>query len=218
MKCHVDETGARNYSIQYTPTVRGRCELTVSEDGQQVVDSPFPVFVSVPVAQLGRPVSVWCGVSGPTGVAVNSVGEVVVSESDGDVIIFDKEGKRLRSVRHELAWCYGVTVDGEDNIYCTDLFSNKIMRCNRNGGRVKVHKVKQVQGSGHRGVAVVGDEVMVCERCNKGTIMMYDRQLKYVRQITGRGMGGFHDLSPDSHGNLHVTDNDNSVISLQYRW
>ena len=37
IKCDVDETGARNYSIQYTPTVRGRCELTVSVDGQQVV-------------------------------------------------------------------------------------------------------------------------------------------------------------------------------------
>ena len=88
------------------------------------------------------------------------------------------------------------------------------MRCNRNGGRVKVHKVKQVQGSGHRGVAVVGDEVMVCERGNKGTIMVYDRQLKYVRQIADGGMGTFYDLSPDSHGNLYVTDWDNSVIRV----
>ena len=106
IKCNIDQTGARNYSIQYTPTVRGRCELTVSVDGQQVADSPFPVFVSVPVAQLGRLVSVWRGVSLPTGIAVNSVGEVVVSEADGDVIIFDKEGKRLRSVQRKLEWCY----------------------------------------------------------------------------------------------------------------
>ena len=214
MKCHVDQTGARNYSIQYTPTVHGPCELTVSVDGQQVADSPFPMFVSVPVAQLGRPVSVWCGVSGPTSVAVNSVGEVVVSQYVGDVIIFDKEGKRLRSVQHELDYCYGVAVDGEDNIYYIDLFSNKIMRCNRNGGRVKTHRVKQVQGPGHSCVAVVGDEVMVCERGNEGTIMVYDRQLKYVRQITGRGMGVFINLSPDSHGNLYVTDYDYSVIRV----
>ena len=212
MKCHVDQTGARNYSIQYTPTVRGRWELTVLVDGQQVADSPFPVFV--PVAQLGRPVRVWRDLCVPTGVAVNSVGEVVVSQRYGDVIIFDKKGKRLRSVQHKLEECSGVAVDGEDNIYCIDLGSNKIMRCNRNGGRVKVHKVKQVQGSGHRGVAVVGDEVMVCECSNKGTIMVYNRQLKYVRQITGRGMGEFYDLSPDNHGNLYVTDCDNSVIRV----
>ena len=214
IKCHVDETGARNYSVQYTPTVRGRCELTVSVDGQQVADSPFPVLVCIPVAQLGRPVSVWSGVSYPNGVAVNSVGAVVVSESNGDIIIFDKEGNRLRSVQHKLVWSYGVAVDGKDNIYSTYSKFNKIMRCNRNGGRVKVHKVKQVQGPGHRGVAVVGDEVMVCECGSDGTITVYDRELKYVRQIAGRGMGEFFDLSPDSHGNLYVTDYPNSVIRV----
>ena len=214
IKCHVGQTGARNYSIQYTPTVRGRCELTVSVDGQQVADSPFPVFVSVLISQLGRPVSVWRGVSWPAGVAVNSVGEVVVSEDYRNVIIFDNEGNTLRSVQHELGRCFGVAVDREDNIYCIDFVSNKIMRCNRNGGRVKVHKVKQVQGPGHLGVAVVGDEVMVCERGNKGTIIVYDRELEYVRQIAGKGMWTFYDLSPDSHGNLYVIDHDNSVIRV----
>ena len=76
-----------------------------------------------------------------------------------------------------------------------------------------VVKVKQVQGSGHLGVAVVGDEVMVCEHGNEGT-MVYDRQLKYVRQITGRSMEEFINLSPDSYGNLYVTDWDNSVIRV----
>ena len=212
IKCHVDRTGARNYSIQYTPTVRGRCELTVSVDGQQVADSPFSMFVSVPVVQLGRPVSVLCDMSQPTCVAVNSVGEVVVSVQD--VIIFHKEGKRLRSVQHKLGRCHGVAVDGEDNIYCIDLYSNKIMRCSRNGAHVKVHKVKQMQGPGHWSVAVVGDEVIVCERDSKGTIMVYDRELKYVRQMAGRGMGEFYDLSLDSHSNLYVTDYPNSVIRV----
>ena len=180
-----------------------------------MVDNPFPLFVSVPVAQLGRPVSVWCGLSDkPTSVAVNSVGEVVVSVVHKDVIIFDKKGKRLKSVQHKLESCSGVAVDGEDNIYCTDIFSNKIMRCNRNGGCVKVHQVKQVQGPGLHCVAVVGDEVMVFERINKSTIMVYDRELKYVRQIAGRGMGIFYDLSPDSHGNLYVTDIDNSFVRV----
>ena len=214
-KCCVDQTGARNYCIQYTPTVRGRCELTVSVDGQEVADSPFPMFVSVPVAQLGRPVSVWRGLLKPTGVAINSVGEIIYSEGEGHfIIIIDKEGNILRNVCHQLTWCHGVAVDGDDNIYGIDLFSNKIMRCNRNGDSVEVHTVKQVQGSGHYGVAVVRDEVMVCESGNKGTIMVYDRELKYVRQITGGDMGIFYDLTPDSHGNLYVTDYANSVIRV----
>ena len=171
-------------------------------------------FVSVPVAQLGRHVSVWHGSSRPTGVAVNSVGEVVVSERIGDVVIYDKEGKRLRSFQHNLTWCDGVAVDGENNIYCIDFIYNKIMRCNKNGGRVKVPQVNQVQCPGHCGMAVIEDEVMVCELGNEGTIMVYDRELKCVRQIVGRGMGRFCDLSPDSHGNLYVTDCDNSVIRV----
>ena len=71
-----------------------------------------------------------------------------------------------------------------------------------------------MQVSGYRGVAVVGDEVMVCECGNKGTIMVYDRELKYVRQISGRGMAAFYDLSPDNHGNLYVTEYYNSVIRV----
>ena len=54
----------------------------------------------------------------------------------------------------------------------------------------------------------------MCECGNKGTIIVYERELKYVRQISGRGMGTFYDLSPDSHGNLYVTDYDNSVIRM----
>ena len=213
IKCNVDQTGARIYIIQYTPTVRGRCELTMSVDGQQVAGSPFTLFVSVPVTQLSKPVSVWRDLPKLSGVAVNSVGEVVVSVCRGDLIIFDNEGKRLRSVKHKLESCGGVAVDGDD-IYCIDYDSNKIMRCKRNGCNVKVHKVKQVQGPGHRGVAVVRDEVMMSERGNKGTIMVYDRELKYVRQIAGRGMGEFYNLSTDSHGNLYITDCDDSVITV----
>ena len=72
-ECKVGQTGAGQYSIQCTPTVRGRHELTVSMDEQQVAGSPFPVFVSIPPTQLGKPVKVWTNLTGPTGITVNSV-------------------------------------------------------------------------------------------------------------------------------------------------
>ncbi len=37
-------------------------------------------------------------------------------------------------------------------------------------------------------MAVVGDEVMVCECNNGGTILVYDREVKYVRRIEQDGM------------------------------
>ena len=45
--------------------------------------------------------------------------------------------------------------------------SNKVMRCDKNGGNVQVHEVKQMIG-GHWEVSVVGDAVMVCECKNEG--------------------------------------------------
>ena len=53
-----------------------------------------------------------------------------------------------------------------------------------------MYEVKQVKGPGHIGMTVVGDEVMMCERDNKGTIMVYDRELKYVRRIKHKWSGG----------------------------
>ncbi len=76
-----------------------------------------------------------------------------------------------------------IATDTEDNIYCISLLGNKILRCDKNGGNVQVHEVQQVKGPGYRGVAVVGDEVMVCERNNRGTILVYDREVKYVKFI-----------------------------------
>ena len=107
-----------------------------------------------------------------------------------------------------------VAVDSCDDIYCTNGNTNKILRCDKNGGHVQVYEVQQVKDPGHHGVAVVGDEVMVCECGNKGTIMVYNRELKYVRHIEHAGSGAFTDISVDSHGNLYVTDYTNSMIRV----
>ena len=93
-ECKVDQTGAGQYSIQCTPTVRGRHELTVSVNRQQVARSPFPVFVSIPPTLLGKPVKVWKNLTKPAGIAVNSVGEILVSEYRGNIIKFDTEYRK----------------------------------------------------------------------------------------------------------------------------
>ena len=205
----VEQSGPGEYHIQYTPTVRGRHELTVSVDGQQVAGSPFPVFVSIPPTQLGKPVKVWDKIRLPTGVTANSEGDIIVTEFNADIVKFDKDGKKHVLVEHSkcmLLKLIAVAADKEDNIYCTDLNFNKIMRCNKNGGNVQVYEVKQVKGPGYRGVTIVEDEVMLCENNNTGTIMVYDKELKYVKRIEHCGMGEFRGVSADNQGNLYVTD------------
>ena len=62
-----------------------------------------------------------------------------------------------------------------------------------------MHEIKQVNGSGHWSMTVVGDEVMMCEMNNEGTIMVYDRELKYVRCIELHDWGEYTGMTTDSH-------------------
>ena len=213
-ECMVGQTGAGQYSIQCTPTVRGRHELTVSVDGQQVAGSPFPVFISIPPTQLGKPVKVWTNLTRPTGVTVNSVGEILVLEESGKIIKFDTVGNRRTLVeQNRVNALRKIAVDGEDNIYCIEQTYNTILRCDRNGGNIQVQEVEHVKKR-QRGVAVVGEEVMVCVMDNKGTIMVYDKELNYARCIEHRDMGYFYAISADSHGNLYCADKDNAMIQV----
>ena len=213
-ECKVGQTGAGQYSIQCTPTVRGRHELTVSVDEQQVAGSPFPVFVSIPPTQLSKPVKVWTHLTTPTGITVNSVGEILVSEWSGNIFKFNTEGNRRTLVEQDrVDMLHKIAVDDEDNIYCIDNMSNRILRCGQNCENIQVQEVKHVK-NGQRGLAVVGEEVMVCVEDNRGTIMVYDKELNYVRSIEHRDMGYFYAISADSHGNLYCADHDNAMIQV----
>ena len=99
VKCKVDLIQGNEYLIQYTPTIRGRHELVLTVNGQEVAGSPFPVFVSIPPTQLDKPVRVIGGLNSPRFVAINSEGEIIVTEGGGDVTVFDKEGKKLRKIK-----------------------------------------------------------------------------------------------------------------------
>ena len=186
----------------------------MSVDGQQVAGSPFPVFVAIPPTQLGKPVKEWKNLTRPTGITVNSVGEILVLEENGNIIKFDTEGNRRTLVKQgRVKNLRKIAVDDEDNIYCIDYGSNRILRCDRNGGNIQVQEVKHVKKN-QLGLAVVGEEVMVCVQYNSGTISVYDKELNYVRSIEDRNMGDFLTISGDSHGNLYCADNVNSLIQV----
>ena len=147
IECDVQEIGAGEYCIQYTPTVRGRHELSISVDGQPVAGSPFPVLVCSPPTLLDKPVKVWDGFKKPFGIIVNSVGEIIVAEygGGGDVVVMDRDGTRLRSVNssdHQFKCLISVAVDSEDNIYFTDC-TNRIFKSNKNCRKVEFTKLSK---------------------------------------------------------------------------
>ena len=213
----IEVKDAGRYDISYTPSVRGQHELSISAYGQPVPGSPFTMTVYISPTQLHKPVKVCGGVTGPLDITINSVGEIIVAESYKDIVVFDKEGKRLRHIersQHQIDELRSVAVDNEDNIYFIGLSSNKIGKSNRNCDKLQVREVQQVKGPGYKDIAVVGDEVMVTECNNKGQIMVYDRELNYVRQITGRSKTELRGLHPDCHGNLYICAGDKTIQVL----
>ena len=214
--CIIDGDGSGKYSIQCTPAVRGRHELTVLIDGQHVAGSPFPVFVSIHPTQLGKPVKVWGGIYEPSGITENSRGDLLaIEESSGSIIKFDVNGKREKFVtRKELKALRGIAVDDEDNIYCIDENSNKILTCDKNGRNVRVHQVKLENGVGRNALCIVKNNLLISERGFERAIMVYDRELNYVRCIQHKGMGAVWGISADVRGNIYVTDHAHSCIQV----
>ena len=215
IKCNVNQSSSGEYRIQYTPIVRGRHELTVLVDGQQVSGSPFPVFVSIPPTQLGKPVKVLDNMARIVEVAFNSIGKVIMLEHVHNFLAFydgQKIFKSLNRDHHLLCGSVpvGLATDDEDYVYCTTNDESNILKFNKDG--CIVEKVQVDTSSVNMGVAVVGDEVMVCDACTGGTIVVYDRELNYLRRITVENAGVFRDISADSHGNIFITDRDNQCI------
>ena len=189
-ECEVGAIGGNRYRIQYTPTVRGHHELIVN--GQEVAGSPFPVFVSIHPTLLGKPVRVITGVKEPYDIAATTTGNIVVVEWK-NVSLFDKNGKKLRNIdilRNFVP--YGVAVDNTSGcIYISG--PRKIIKFSPDFKLLGEFKGQEWTLYGY--MAVVGDEVMVGEH-SKNVVMVYTKDLKYVRQFGshGDGPGQFKDI------------------------
>ena len=112
------------YEVEYVPRVRGQHKLEITANGLPVPGSPFPVFVKIPPTQLGKPVKIIEGVKEPIDIAINSAGELLVAEEEGDVIVIDKRGKKVQSIIQQVQYGFkklcSIAVDQDDNIYLTD--------------------------------------------------------------------------------------------------
>ena len=133
--CSVERRGQSQYEISYQPTIKGRHQLHIKEEGQHISGSPSSVAVKSPVEKLGTPILTLGGVHGPMGVTINKRGEVVVTESDGNFVsVLSPSGVKLQSFGTKgsgqglFDFPCGVTVDGEGNILVADTHNNRIQK------------------------------------------------------------------------------------------
>lgn len=114
--------GTGVYEIHYVPAIRGRHDLVVKVNSENIPGSPFRVFVKVPPLQLGTPVLKSENMGRPFGIALAPNGEIVVAQNGGKQIAFlDKKCRKLRSiVTDRFYYPRGVVVNSEGTVFSTD--------------------------------------------------------------------------------------------------
>ena len=215
--CVIDKVGPGRYSVQYTPTIRGRHELTVLINGHHAAGRLFPVCVSIRPTQLGKPVKIWTEISSPAGITANSKGEIIVALSRGtiNIVKYDAEGKRVDLIEKSgLFKPRCIACDAEDNIYCGDEVSNKILTCDGNGVNLQIHEVKlENDNCGRTALAITDQKLCMAELGVGGTIKVYNKQLQHLSTIKHKNMYAM-DISFDIHQNLYVSDLNNSCVQV----
>ena len=114
--------GTGTYQIHYVPAVRGRHDLVVKVNSENIPGSPFRVFVKVPPQQLGTPVLISGNMGRPFGITLAPNGELVVAQNGGKMLAFlDKKCNKLRAIVTERFYFpRGVAVNSEGAVFSTD--------------------------------------------------------------------------------------------------
>ena len=221
-KATVVQKSPTTYEVTYTPTTRGRHELCVRVNGDEIRGSPFMVVVYPDPTQVRQPVRVIEGVKCPYGVALNSHGEIYVTESTkgcAQVAVFDSSGKRINTIGStgdgpgQFQKPFYITVDSNDNFYVTSI--DKLQKFDRNGKFVKSvgsRGSKPGEFDYPQGIKVHQNQVYVCDHGNNRT-QVFDLELMFITSFGTQGSGPV-DLAFDSQGNIYMSDYRNGVQVL----
>ena len=154
----------------------------------------------------------------PYGIAVNSRGEMIVSESeDNQISVFDIRRQKIRTFgsrgdspeQMEEPTC--IAIDEKDNIYVSS--SHKLQKFTSSGELIKCvgqRGSKEGEFDDPRGVTLYNNHVYLCDRKND-RIQVFDLDLKFIRSISscGKGKCEFYeplDVKFDSAGNMYIVE------------
>ncbi len=218
--------GQSQYEISYRPTIKGRHQLHVKVEGQQVRGSPFPVTARLPVEKLGTPILTIKGIERPDGVAVNQKGEILVVR-EGCVITFSPSGKKLQSfdtLMYSLGRGYfAMTLDDKDNVLVADQVNHFIRKFTAEG---KCLNVVNRRGSGPSqflnpyGIAFnASNGKMYVTDSGNCRVQILNSDLSHCGTFGKRGSGKGQFAYPqhiacDNLGNVYVADSANHCVHV----
>ena len=205
------------YEVSYTPTIRGRHQLTVQVNNTEI--ETFHVLVQHLPTQLGVPVRVVEGVK-PYYVTFNDKEELFITEHwEKRYTVLDAQGQRVLTVGswngppfNENGWTTGIATDDDSNVYVASR-NHKVLKLNRGGEVVKsVGKEGGNVGEFSKpwGVRYHNHQVYVCD-CDNGRVQVFDSNLNFVRSFGTLGDGpgqleGPVDIDFDTQGNIFIAD------------
>ena len=204
------------YEISYKPISRGRHQLHIKVEGENIKESPFSVVVKYPLK--------W-----PNGVAVNSKGHIIVVEQGAHrVSIFNPAGEKVipsfgsfGSQIGQFNEPRGVAVDDEDNILVVDSWNHRIQKFASDGAFITATVTsKEFYFQHPAGIAIhpSSKRVYVADNNNHCIkILNPDLTLSSSFGHEGSGNGQFknpYDVAFDSAGNVYVADQNNHRIQI----
>ena len=204
------------YELSYTPTTRGRHQLTVRVNGTEI--GTFQVFVQHPPTHLDTPVRTIKGVT-PSRIAVGNQGDLFVTEHlESCYTILDAEGQRILTIKFApFEYPTGIATDGEGKVYVANTSTDgahKVRKFNRRGEVIKsVGKFGANVGefAWPFGVRYHNNKVYVCDGGNV-RVQVFDSNLN-VLQAFGHGqLKQPRDIDFDTQGNMFILDSDKHQV------
>ena len=215
-------TNSHKYTLQYTPKVRGRHQLSITVNGGHILGSPFSVFVRIPPTKLGKPVKV-IEIPQANDIAFNSSGEMIVTKYDEGIDILDKNGTKLHSISladHGMTTAEGVAVDKDDNLFVADREGHCLVKFSKGLKLLKKleGKVGSLNMNSPIGVAVHDERVLVCD-CGNDRVVVSNRDLEFIKEFGHRGSGNgpfnnLHDIATDTQDKVYVSDRGNHRVQV----
>ncbi len=207
--------------ISYQPTMKGRHQLKIMMEDQQIKNSPFNVIVKLPIAKLGSPILTLDTVKRPTGITIIKTGELVVTDLETmSAIIMSPAGVERRKMVTYGAPC-DVTVDAEGNMAAAECYGGYITQFRPDGSTIQ-----QIGGNGSgerqfidsRGIAfhTNNNKYYICDGGNH-RIQILNSDLSFYRCFGKKGTGKGQLRNPtalaiNSTGKVFVAEVENNRI------